>query len=220
MPEAASTRLGLIGPSTTDAIALGDDQIRAIIAQLELVGAAFQQGTSRPAASSAMQGRFYIHTGTGVLSYCTGSVWIDYTPASALPGYEIGYDQITSPVAVTSGTEATGTTILTATAHTFDGAPVMVEFFSPATYADSTTLTISLFEGATQIARLGRVQQDPTDGPDFSRAFVGRLRFTPSAGAHTYKVTGHRAGAEDCGVAAGAGGAATDPPAFLRFTKV
>lgn len=80
MPTSPSTRLGLIGPAGTDTIALGDDQIRAIITQLEAVGAGFEQGTSRPAAAAALAGYFYINTSTGIVSYCTGSVWLDFQP--------------------------------------------------------------------------------------------------------------------------------------------
>lgn len=78
MPEAASTRLGLQAHSGTDAIATIDDTTQAIVARLEAIGAAFQQGTSRPAASAALQGYFYINTSTTLVSYCTGSAWIDF----------------------------------------------------------------------------------------------------------------------------------------------
>lgn len=37
MPEAASARLGLIGPSTTDSVGLLDNQLRAMITQMEAV---------------------------------------------------------------------------------------------------------------------------------------------------------------------------------------
>lgn len=224
MPQPASTRLALIGPNgATDEISTGDDQINAIITQLEGVAAGFIQGTSRPAAAPALEGYFYVHTTTKQVSYCTGSVWIDI-PGSAGAGYEIGYDQITSPVTIVSGTESSGTPVITCGAHTFDGAPVMAEFFSPGVLTAVTSTTplvrISLFEGATQIGRLATIEPvaaGSTVGQLSSLS--GRLRFTPSAGSHSYTVTAYALNGDGT-VQAGAGGTGVNVPAFVRFTKV
>lgn len=209
MPEAASTRLGLIGPTgATDPVADGDDVINAIIAQLEGVAVGFMHGMSRPAASSALTGYFYMHTGTGVVSYCTGSTWINDLQS----GSHIGYDEVTADVSVGSSTEATGTTVITCTAYIFDGTPVMAEFFCPYwETAGAQAVVVSLFEGATQIGRLA-VQSVP--------GFVsGKMRFTPSAAGHTYKVTAHRTAAGGNTLKAGAGGTGAYAPMFIRFTR-
>ncbi len=137
------------------------------------------------------------------------------------PGGEIGYDQITTSVTVSSTNEAAGTTVISAAAHTFDGSPVIAEFFAPAcatAAAAGGTLIISLFEGATQIARLVAVV-DPVTGtqPDFP--CIGKLRFTPTAASHTYTVTAFEASGSAT-VVAGVGGTAAYAPAYIRFTKV
>jgi hypothetical protein len=79
MPTSASTRLGLIGPSATDLISQGDDIIRAIITGLETYAAGVLQGpiVSRAAAGAGNAQFLYYATDTGVLSYSTGSAWVD-----------------------------------------------------------------------------------------------------------------------------------------------
>jgi hypothetical protein len=157
----------------------------------------------------------------------TNKVWGSNGAGSALgvlpPGFEIGYDQITADVAVASTTEATGTTIITCAAHTFDGAAVVAEFFTSAVQTGTTAgnfVQACLFEGATEIARLFAVVT-----PVSVALVVGqtaKVRFTPTVGAHTYTVTAF-IGAGTSGspkIEAGAGGTAVQPPAFIRFTKV
>lgn len=128
---------------------------------------------------------------------------------------EIGYDQITANVTVASTTEATGTTVIACAAHTFDGAAVIATFFGLLAPATGGSLTISLFEGATQIGRLVTLFNSATVGENVSQ--TGILRFTPTAGAHTYTVTGFRT-VNNGVVAAGAGGTGVESPTFIRFT--
>ncbi len=138
------------------------------------------------------------------------------------PGHEFGYDQITSTVNIASTTEATGTTIITAAAHTFDGGAVMAEFFSPVGVTGTTlsqVVTISLFEAATQIGRIAVF-----DTPAAAQALMpihAMLRFTPSAASHTYTITAFTTNVTGTPqVGAGAGGTGVNVPAYLRFTKV
>lgn len=136
------------------------------------------------------------------------------------PGYEIGYDQITSPVTVSSTTESSGTTVITASAHTFDGSPVIATFYAPgiATAASlGAILVVNLFESTTQIGRLGIVQTSAVGA--FETPLVGMIRFTPTAGSHTYTVTSFEASGAGS-ITAGAGGTTAYAPAFIRFTKV
>ena len=151
--------------------------------------------------------------------------YVAQNPVSTLdrgPGYEIGYDQITSPVDITSTTEASPTTVIAGSEHAFDGSPVIAEFFSPSVNPPtvaSSALVIMLFEGSTEIGRLADIRSASTNfnaGP-----VASRYRFNPSAGNHTYSiaaivgsVTGTPA------IVAGAGGTADYLPAYLRFTKV
>lgn len=143
---------------------------------------------------------------------------------NTLPGFEIGYAQITSPVNITDTAEATATALISPGALTFDGAAVMVEFFAPAVITDSTAgtdnVTITLFEGATQITRLANHHTIATAAPNsgFVRA---TFRFTPTAGSHTYKLcafAGTTTGTPQ--IVCGSGGTNGWAPAFIRFTKV
>lgn len=139
--------------------------------------------------------------------------------SSGVAGAEIGYDEITSNVTVSSVVEATGTLVLTASEYDFDGGLVMVEFFSPQVQpAAGDIVCISLFEGATQIGRFG-VVDDGVGGSQGAAPFKASYRGTPSAGPHTYKVTAHRNSADGV-ITAQAGGTGTYFPAYLRFTKV
>ena len=140
------------------------------------------------------------------------------------PGFEIGYDQITSPVNVVSTTEATGTTIITCAAHTFDGSAVICEFFTPSvhqpTAAVGNVVVISLFESSTQVSRLGESFTFETAASS-SNSLVGKFRFTPTAGSHTYTVTAFASSTTGTPlIQAGALGTAALPPAYVRFTKV
>jgi hypothetical protein len=147
----------------------------------------------------------------------------DTSPGYA-PGSEIGYTQVTASVNITDTSESTATALISPGALPFDGGPVIVEFFSPAVVCDNSAptdlVTITLFEGATQIARLGLARTVVTAAPNASACFL-RYRFTPSAGVHTYKlcafVTVNVGGPL---IAAGAGGTGAYAPAYVRFTKV
>jgi hypothetical protein len=141
-----------------------------------------------------------------------------------LPGYEIGYDQITSTVNIVSLTESAGTTIISCAPHYFDGLPVMVEFFTnvnktPASGANSEVL-VSLFEGATQVSRLSVMSM--SNGSVSANIFMsGRYRFTPTAGWHVYTVSAIVDATTGTPFILGAsGGTGGYAPCFIRFTKV
>ena len=107
------------------------------------------------------------------------------------PGYEIGYDQITSNVSVTAIVEAAGNTAISCAAHTFDGSPVIAHLFVQIQNGTGGTTIVSLFEGATQISRLVSVYAGTGVGSTGYQV-SGFLRFTPTAGSHTYTVTAYR----------------------------
>jgi len=139
--------------------------------------------------------------------------YVAQNPVSTLdrgPGYEIGYDQITAPVAITSASEAAPTTIITCEEHSFDGNLVLAEVYFPyLTPVAGGSIGISLYEGSTELAAIAS-----------NLAQVGGtylFRFTPSAGTHTYKVGGYGSGGS---AGAGPGGTNQFAPAFIRFTKV
>lgn len=139
------------------------------------------------------------------------------------PGAEIGYTQITADVNLTDLAENTATALISPGALTFDGAPVMVEFFAEEIISPtgvSAFLVLTLFEGATEITRLAVFDSlsatviPPAPG-------IGRYRFTPSAASHTYKLCGFVSStAGTPHIRAGSGGTGGNAPAYLRFTKV
>jgi hypothetical protein len=144
-------------------------------------------------------------------------------------GTEIAYSQITAPVNVVSLAEATGTTIISPGAITFDGAAVMCEFHGRVVLGQSTVSTdflfVSLFEGATQIQRIGAFISNVAAATLFatfeSVTLDCSFRFTPTAGSHTYTVTAFvNSTTGTPSVRADTGGAGGDGPAFVRFTKV
>lgn len=141
------------------------------------------------------------------------------------PGFEFGYDQITSSVVIASTTEASGTTIISCGAHIFDGSPVMAEFFTPALYTAAglanTSIYVSLFEASTQIGRLCSIYTLQGSAGQFLVPGPGKLRFTPTAGSHTYTVTAFST-LTDTGSSVGAGASGTGAlvPAYIQFTKV
>ena len=146
------------------------------------------------------------------------------------PGYEIGYDQITSPVNVTSTTESSGTTIISCAAHTFDGGAVICSFSTdrivlPNAGGSGTPnyVIVSLFEGSTQITRLAFALTASGDAGYATGQLpaVGAYRFTPSAGSHTYTISACASSTTGTpNIQAGSGGTGGDAPCFCRFTKV
>ena len=130
-------------------------------------------------------------------------------------GLEIGYDQITAPVTVVSGTESAGTLCIQGSAYTFSGAPVIAECFAAyISTGASATLIVSLFEGATQITRMGVFIAS-----SLSTTLLMRYKFSPASGSHTYKITSHIV-TNNGSFGAGSGGTGGYPPSYLRFTYV
>ena len=139
------------------------------------------------------------------------------------PGFEIGYDQITSPVNVASTTQATPTSIISCAAHTFDGAAVLLTVYFP--YVENGSAAVAsvffnLFEGATNLGVMGELGLAAGTLQILTTA-AALFRFTPTAGSHTYTISAwanSTTGTPQMG--AGAGGTGNFMPAFARFTKV
>lgn len=168
---------------------------------------------------------------TGVIWVCTAAgspgTWVNSATqtSSAKPiGFEWSYTQITATANITDTSEATATALISPAAFTPDGSPVLVEFFAPAIITDTSSatdiVTVTLFEGATQITRLGIVRTVVTAAPD-AIGVCFKYRFTPTAAAHTYKLCAFvpfTTGTPN--ITAGLGGTGAYPPAYIRFTKV
>jgi hypothetical protein len=139
----------------------------------------------------------------------TGLLW------SFPPGYELAYAEYTSSVTVSGANEGAATTVVTAGAVTGDGSTVMrIEFYCMAMQFTSTDLSIYLFDGSTSLGLIGYVA--PTIG--IIPVMMSR-RLTPSAASHTYSVRASRNGSNSVFIA-GAGGASTNMPGYIRITKV
>ncbi len=177
--------------------------------------------TINKTGSTALTGAVTLTGGTNVTLTQSGQdISIAASGGGGTQGTEIGYDQITGTVTVSSNTESSATTVITCAAHTFDGSPVMAEFFAPYATTDNVAghqLVVCMFESTTQI---GRIANLVTPANAFMTVtLTGQLRFTPSAGSHTYIVSAWQTSGSG-NIGAGAGGTATNVPAFIRFTKV
>lgn len=138
-------------------------------------------------------------------------------------GKEVGYDQITTTVNVTGTTSAAPTTIITCAAHTFDGSPVLLrvfaERFSTPSAAAGNQTTVGLYESGSLVAILSQAQT-PAAG-QVGYPLIGELRFTPTAGSHTYTIAAWASNTTGTpAVSAGNGSAGNAAPAYARFTKV
>lgn len=169
-------------------------------------------------------------TGAVTLVAGSGTVITDNSPSAGnitigvsgtTSGSELSYTQVTSPVSITSTTESAGTQLVAPGAITFNGSAVIAHFFCPdiatAGAALGNNVIVALFEGSTEIGRLG-VMVTPA-ASNMRNPMSAFYRFTPSAGSHTYKVTASVSNTTGTPQAeAGSGGTGGWNPMFLRFT--
>lgn len=179
-------------------------------------------GSTTP-ANSLVVGSTGAVTGRGTSLNLAKAISVGATSTFPIDsGKEIGYDQITANVSVTGTTPATATTIIAAAGHTFDGQPVLLEFYSPAVITPSVAsgaVHFGIYESGTLIAEL--CDAITPAAANMRVALQGRFRFSPTAGVHTYVIAAWASsttGTPQVGAGTGTGGAFT--PAYLRFTKV
>lgn len=130
----------------------------------------------------------------------------------------VGYDQRTTNVTVTSTTESSPTTIISCAAHTFDGNPVMLTVYFPVIAPQVFTfLIVQLMESTTEITRIAVFQPDAAADLLWPTSMM--VRFTPSAGSHTYTIAGTVGNATGYQIRCGGGSGATNPPAFAWFVS-
>jgi hypothetical protein len=179
----------------------------------------------------APQGSLYMRRdGTGVNSLyikTTGITvntgWESFGAAIGGAGVELAYGQITSSVSVpTSATEASPVDVVTAPTFTADGAPVMVEFFTSSVGGGNgawPTLGLNVWLDGVDQGRIYLNAQGNSLGAMSFGAFTGEMRLTPGAGSRVFKIRAWATVVAQS-IHAGAGGAGTYAPAFLRITKV
>jgi hypothetical protein len=141
-----------------------------------------------------------------------------------LKANELAYNEFTAAVSIAATTEATATTVVTASAVTFDGAtPALITFYSPSITlppVSAVPLRVIVLDGATVVGVLSYRQRgtDTTTDASDAEMHVTR-RLTPSAAAHTYSIRAW-VGSGTGNIIAGAGGAAAYLPGYIRITKV
>lgn len=139
------------------------------------------------------------------------------------PGYEYDYAQITSNVTVTSTTEGSADTVVSSSAVAYDGSTtVFIEFYAPlvdpATDAAGRALLLVLYDGASNLGRMGYAQNEVSGQHGYQTMYAKR-RLTPSAATHTYHVKAFVTAGTGT-VFAGDGAATHYMPAFIRITRV
>jgi hypothetical protein len=182
------------------------DDVDAATARSTL-GTGVLSGTTaaRPTASAANAGLLYFSTTDNSLARSDGSTWTNVVPQ------ELGYAQITSNFTTSSGTDVdvTGLVVTVITG----GRPIIIEFGT-----DSLTNTTSgqnaqatIKEGTTTLAQAFGYAGAASAGITVLR----KVRLTPSAGSHTYKITLHQffAGTATLGASAAS-------PAYIRVYEV
>lgn len=153
-----------------------------------------------------------LDTAPGQIDYWTGTAWA--------PTRELSYTQITAPVTVAPTAAASAVAVVTGPATTFDGTPVMVEFFAglvaPPSVANGQIM-FNLWDGAVDLGYFGSVV---TPGGALAVPVTIRRRLSPTAGSHTYSVRAWCPTGTNGSVQAGAGGApGTYPPAYLAVAR-
>lgn len=139
------------------------------------------------------------------------------------PGFELAYVEITASVNIVGTSEATATTIVSAGAVTFDGTPVVLEFFSPEVRGDTAAaadvIQFFIFDSATSQGMLGQWRVGQVTANAETWVYL-RRKFTPSAAAHTFSVTAATSATTGTPlVLAGSGGVGNPLPSYVRITK-
>ncbi len=132
--------------------------------------------------------------------------------ADHMPGFELDYVERTSNLSVSATTDAGADAFIDGNAVTYDGSTrIKIEIYTPAIeVATSQVGWLNLWDGSTD---LGRVIVAENTG----MAAYGARFLTPSAAAHTYHFKAHKT-TGTVTVYGGAGGAATNMPAWYRIT--
>lgn len=132
-------------------------------------------------------------------------------------GTELIRAQITASANITDTSEATATALITCGPFTYTGVAVYAEAFTYQLLSPTSGfVALTLFEGSTEITRLATILGETS--LQVGGAVLARYKFTPTAGAHTYKLCGFVASTTGTPqLQAGSGGTAGPPPAYLRF---
>lgn len=137
----------------------------------------------------------------------------------AMPGEELAYNEITSTVNITATTVAGANLVIEGTTRTYDGSPVIVEFYSPQVLSPASqggSTLLNLWDGSTDLGYMGQFKEG--GGVQGGCAMHARRRITPTAGTHNFRILGWVAPSVGS-VVAGVGTANNYAPAFIRVTR-
>lgn len=133
------------------------------------------------------------------------------------PGTELYYNQITATVTLTNGSGAQHI-VIDGTSLTYDGGPIIVEFYSSLVQAPSgggLAACVSLLDVNADLGILGEIYNASTA---VGATVHARRRIVPTPGLHTYRIGGWVNGGTGY-VYGSPGGAATQSPAYLRISR-
>lgn len=140
--------------------------------------------------------------------------------ADTPPGRELTYNEFTANVSLVGHTEATATTIVTASAFTFDGStPIVIHFWCPFIQSDTASglVQLALYDGASSVGILSN-WISPAANSQTPGVHVMR-RMIPAAASKTYSIRGFTSGTSTGTAAAQAGGVGNLMPGFIRIVK-
>lgn len=176
-----------------------------------------------PASGTFLVGDFTIDQ-TGKVYVCTVAGSPGTWSAVAGGGTTVvASASVTSPVSVTSGTEATPTSVISLGAATYTAVPTFITAYFPnigPAAAAGWGCIFELYDGATYLARCGDVR-GPADTTNMTATISYFL--TPTAASHTYQIQAFKtggAGGTNITLAAGTGtgGSGTYLPIQMKAT--
>lgn len=141
------------------------------------------------------------------------------------PGYELHYKAFTSDASISSTTEGTPSTIVTADPVYFDGSTEVWIFFSSqcvrtAAGVDSQIVVVGIYEDGTAIGRIGQVRAGTVAAAEAVGAAMNNgVRRTPAAGWRTFSAEGWVTIAGTAIAQAGTGGVTASVPGYIRIVK-
>ena len=150
-----------------------------------------------------------------------GDLWYDTDQATVGPGEELAYNQITANVILSSNSVTAPNLVIEGTSRTYDGSPVMVEFWASVVQCPSgnaAAAILNLWDGATDLGVIGEVWNGAIN-LSLGVTVHGRRRLVPTAGTHNYRVLGYSNLGSGTLYAGVGGGGGAQSPAFIRVIR-
>jgi hypothetical protein len=193
----------------------GTGQVTAASARSSLAVPAIGNSTTTagaPTTGASVRGDLWLDSNNVRWMCTTGGT--PGTWANMNIGEELAYNQITANVTITANSTAGANLIVEGTSRTYDGSPVLVEFFSGAIQPGTAQPVFNLWDASTDLGYVAFGGATPY------QALYVRRRITPTPGTHNYRIGGWlNAGTGSSLVIAGAGGQNVWCPSFVRVTR-